>query len=363
MTTRSTTLHQDDFRMARVYGGAPVGYVVKGRKKAWPMILSLVFGCVSCVVLGVAIIIALVVVAVTLAAQSTPQYYTVDDTRLASLPVFFCQNVSLEVLENTKDQPAIFEATMYVLDYAPPMSATKNPLIYSEVWSAAPKHTRRFQAYLLSQSTISMSACVPDDIDLAYDVYLVSGVTKIDSFSKNPTPDSSLAHKRVTKLCREGCSHLTYNVSEADYYAVVAVPEDVQSTTVTNITVTFNREEYSLDQIMNGSYPNCTSNSLTEPCTLPAPLGSNVLVVAGQPRNWNNNSYTPVAVTCAITRPSSFVLISVVPLVCVLLVICLAGLCGSFIAPHCSCKSTKKINDGEEGNHVNAALIPYVPRD
>ena len=100
--------------MARVYGGAPVGYVVKGQKKRYKMILSLVFGCASCIVLGVAIIIALVVVAVTLAAQSTPQYYAVDDTRLASLPVFFCQNVSLEVLENTKDQQAIFEATMYV---------------------------------------------------------------------------------------------------------------------------------------------------------------------------------------------------------------------------------------------------------
>ena len=352
--------------MARVYGGAPVNYVVKGPKKrykAWPMILSLVFGCVSCVVLGVVIIIALVVVAVTLAEQSTLQYYAVGDTRLATLPLFFCQNVSLSVSGNSKAPQANFEATMYVLDYTPPMSATKIPLTVSGLRSIPSDHTYRYEAYLLSQSTISVSACVPDDNDYAYTVHIVSGLANISSFIKNPTTDSSLVHKRITKLCLKGPKHFAYNVSGADdNYAVVVVPELPLTTTV-NVTVTFNRSEYSLDQVMNGSYPNCTSTTLTDPCNLPVPLGSNVLVVAGQPQNWDNDSYTPVTVSCANTRPSSFVLISIVPLVCVLLVICLAGVCGSFIAPHCNCKSTKKIKDGEAVN-VNAPLItPYVPKD
>ena len=326
------------------------------------MILSLVFGCVSCVVLGVVIIIALVVVAVTLAEQSTPQYYAVDDTRLATLPLFFCQNVSLDVSENNKAPQANFEATIYVLDFTPPMSATKIPLTVSELRSLQFDRTVSYQAYLLSQSTIEVSACVPDSSDFAYTVHIVSGITNIASFIKHPSTDSSLAHKRVAKLCKKGYTHFTYNVSGADdHYAVVVVREDF-STTV-NITVTFNRKEYSLDQVMSGSYPNCTSTTLTDPCNLPVPPGSNVLVVAGQPQFWDNSSYAPVTVSCANTRPSSFVLISVVPLVCVLLVICLAGVCGSFIAPHCNCKSTKKIKGGEAVN-VNALLItPYVPKD
>ena len=351
--------------MARVYGGAPMDYAVKGRKKrykSWPMILSLVFGCVSCVVLGVAIIIAVVVIAVALAPQ-TPQYYAVDDTRLASLPLFFCQNVSLDVSVNKLDPHVNFEATMYVLDYAPPISATKIPLTVSELRSIPSDHTYRYEAYLLSQSTINVSGCVPDSSDFAYTVHIVSGLTNIASFIKNPMTVSSLAHKRIAKLCRKGYTHLTYNLSGADdIYAVVVVPEDLMATTV-DITVTFNRSEYSLEQIVNGSYPNCTSTTLTDPCNLPVLPGSNVLVVAGQPQNWDNNSYTPVTVSCANTRPSSFVLISVVPLVCVLLVICLAGVCGSFIAPYCNCKSTKKIKDGEAVNVNDPLITPYVPKD
>ena len=342
-------------------------YVVKGRKErcvSWPMILSLVFGCVFCVVLGVAIIIGLVVVAVVLAQQSTLQYYSLNETRLVSLPLFFCQNVSLNVSENNIAPQANFEATMYVLDFFPHLSATENPLIFSGLRSVLSRHTFRYLAYLLSQSTISVSACVPDDIDYAYNVHIISGLANLASFSKNPTSDSSysLNHTRVAKLCRDGYIHFTYNVSGADdYYAVVAVPEISVLSINVNFTVTFNRREYSLNQIMSGSYPNCTSTTLTDPCNLPVPLGSNVLVVAGQPQNWDNNSNTPVTVSCANTRPSSFVLISVVPLVCVLFVICLAGVCGSFITPHCNCKSKKNNDDGAENR--NHPLVPYVPKD
>ena len=332
--------------------------VVKGRKKkceAWPTILSLVL---SCVVLGVTIGIALVLIAVAPVQQSTLQYYALNDTRLVSLPLFFCQNVSLDVSENEIAPQTNFEATMYVLDYTPPMSAaTKIPLTVSGLRSIPSGHTYRYELYLLSQSTISVSACVPHYSDHVYDVHIISGLSNIASFSEHPTTDSSysLDHKRVAKSCRHGYSHFTHNVSGADdYYAVVAVPEDLVSTVV-NITVTFNRREYSLDQIMSGSYPNCTSTTLTDPCNLPVPLGSNVLVVAGRPQNWDDTSYTPVTVSCVGTRTPSFVLISVVPLVCVLLVICLTGVCGSFIAPHCSCKSKK--GEGTEKVHVDALLV------
>ena len=331
--------------------------------RSWPAILSTVIGCVLCVIVGIAIFVGLIAVVVILAGQSALQTYSPGETRLANTPaLFFCKSVSLDVLTN-KDYPNTdFEVTVYLVGFTPPTSPIRRPLTLSVHNHTQVRHGFRFLTYLQPRSTIVVTACAHNS---PYSLYIFMSLTNLNSFHIDPaTADtySLIPRRLISTPCSEGNDHVYFNVSVPELY-VIGLVSDVLPFYY-NATTVFNRTELSL---ANGTYTNCSSSTISPPCKVPVPLSvtSNLLVDVAVPSNWNNISNAPVTLTCE-SRPESFVIISVVPLLAVLLPVCLFGIFGSFCK--CSCKSKKVKVQAINENDPIVPLIrddirPYAPED
>ena len=349
------------------YSAIPAVRKPKERKisrcRSWPAILSTVIGCILCVVVGVAVVIGLLAVTVVLAgATSTVQYYVPGETRFSSIPLFFCKSITLDVTTNSNQPEANFGASIYVVDSTPPISSIRRPFTIS-----ATNHTRdhayRILTYLLPRSTINVSACVSK---YTYNLYIFKGDANLQSFAADPASaaEYSLIQTRITTLCSEGNDTVFFNVSGTDIepYVVAFVSDTIPFKY--NTKVVFNRTEYSL---ANESYPNCTTFASDVPCKVPVPLSasSRLLVSIPVPPNWNNDSNAPVTLSYE-SRPESFVIISVLPLIAVLLPVCLFGIFGSFCKCNRKSKKVKVVAMNE--NDPVAPLIrddlrPYIPND
>ena len=352
------------------YSAIPAVRKPKERKisrcRSWPAILSTVIGCVLCVVVGVAVVIGLFAVSVVLAgATSTPQDYVPGETRFSSIPLFFCKSITLDVTINSKQPEVNFGASIYVVDSTPPISPIRRPLTISGK-NDTQDHAYRLVTYLLPQSTINVSACVSK---YTYSLYIFKGYANLQSFAADPASAAEYSlipdkETRITTLCSEGNDTVFFNVSGSDIelYVVAFVSEMVPFKY--NTKVVFNRTEYSL---ANESYPNCTTFASGLSCKVPVPLStsSRLLVSIPVPSNWSNNSNALVKLYYE-SRPESFVIISVLPLIAVLLPVCLFGVFGSFCKCNRKSKKVKVVAMNENdpvAPLIRDGLRPFIPND
>ena len=336
----------------------------KSKFQFWPICCTTTFGCVSFVILAIAIGIAIGAIFIFLGQRFfTNRHLSPDETQLVSIPDFLCQSVSLS---------AGSETTMYLLDQAPPLSVY-SPVIHNNFQTNL--RYLYFQTFLQANSIVTVRACVPDST--IYNMHIFSGLSNLNSFVNDPTTVTrySLIPSLIVQSCR--VSNLNYNSTNgrfADVYVVafVNIRSGALSTFAANVTVQFNRSLYSLDFAKNSikQLSNCTSFSSTSPCQLDVPQGSssNALVVAAEPPNWDNVTNIPVTLQCN-ARSSSFVIITIVPIVTLVLAFIAVGICCNLCCPRCHIKDKLGfLNSGNDGRAdvkivVPEGIKPYVPNE
>ena len=333
------------------------------RLQFWPICCTTCCGCVSFVILAIAVGIAVGAVFIFLGQRFfTNRHLAPDETQLVIVPEFLCQSVSLS---------AGSETTVYLLDRIPPLSAY-NPVTHNNFQTNL-RYTL-YQSFLQPNSIITVRACVPGST--IYRMHVFSTLANLNSFVSDPSTVTrySLISMIIVQSCSE--SNLFYNDTNgrfADVFVVAFVPNVISSAASfdANVTVLFNRSAYSLDFAKNSirQFSNCSSFSATSPCQADVPMDStsNAIVVAARPPNWDNNTNVLVTLQC-VPRSSSFVTFTLVPVIGLVLVFIAIGICCNMCCPRCRIKDEFNLGISGAGQPDVQIIIPegatpYVPYD
>ena len=332
----------------------------KSRLQFWPICCTTCCGCVSFVILAIAIGIAVGAVFIFLGQRFfTNRPLAPDETQLVTVPEFLCQSVSLS---------AGSETTVYLLDQIPPFSEY-NPVTHNNFRTNL--RYAWYQSFLQPNSIITVRACVPGST--TYIMHVFSTLANLNSFLRDPS--TVTRYSLISMIIEQSCNdtNLFFNDTNgrfAEVFVVAFVPNLISSFDA-NVTVLFNRSAYSLDFAKNSirQFSNCSSFSATSPCQADVPMDSttNAIVVAARPPNWDNNTNVLVTLQC-VPRSSSFVTFTLVPVIGLVLVFVAIGICCYMCCPRCRIKD--ELNLGISGADqpdvqiiIPEGATPYVPYD
>ena len=210
-----------------------------------------------------------------------------NDSHVVPISGTFCQHLSVW----TQDGAYGYNTSPFLLNSNPKLGGNEYSSFSEAVVIGGNQYLYYF-CYLYMGSSVTISACYPDDIGSGGIFYLIKGNVTFDNFKWPFDSSHSETWFQVDIRCSSGKrSNITYHISKSDFYFFLFYHRTNNRTNYgmpLNISISFNRTRYIFDR--DSVTTQCTYYDVpgdVNKCSVDIPLAEHIGLVVLEPNRFN----------------------------------------------------------------------------
>ena len=235
---------------------------------------------------SVAIIIGL---SVTLRYTSSGGYssdstrlYSPTDTRIVPVNNILCQSLGLSIGDDGDYEPHGYVATLYILNTRPKLTGRETFTFSVHPSSDYTANYKFYYFYLHPGSNFTVSACITD-MSSSANFYLFKGQRNFQNWQDNEYSTNYKDFFFVDTMCSDGNKTKSYSVGDNDDYYYLVYSDLSFVTDGLNVTATFHRTRYEIDNSTVIDFCSENSNYYGASCSLSVPFSGHTGYLAITP--------------------------------------------------------------------------------